>query len=226
MAERERLRQHFLDRDVSTHPNGWEELWVQDFLPWDKGFPGPALSDLLSSPAPGTLPPPQLAPPKDEDLGGVPAGVGPGQRIRRLRALVPGCGKGYDVLLLASHGYDAWGVESAETAVKQAKEEMRGWKEKKEYKVHDERVGRGVAEFKLGDFFEDAWWEEVDREKEGFDLIYDYTVCPASGSLVGSLHFVSCVADRGFPSSSVLCHTRSAHAGQPGWYSSSLLQDA
>lgn len=83
------------------------------------------------------------------------------------------------MLLLASFGYDVWGVEGSATAVKAArklKEESMG---KDVYAEKDEKVGTGAAEIVEGDFFEDAWWEETCGEEEtvGFDLIYDYTVC-------------------------------------------------
>ncbi|CAD0090201.1 unnamed protein product [Aureobasidium mustum] len=149
---RERLRQNFLDHDPKHHPNRWEHLWQQDDLPWDKGFASPALADDLLPTA---------------------------QSGRRLRALVPGCGKGYDVLLLASWGYDAVGVEAAATAVKAANAESKGWEEKPEYAVKDEAKGRGSAKFVFGDFFEKDWERDAigeDGSKEGqWDLIYDYT---------------------------------------------------
>lgn len=156
---RERLRQNFLDHDPQQHPNRWEHLWQQDDLPWDKGFASPALADVLAD---------------RKDLLPVPSSG------RRPRALVPGCGKGYDVLLLASWGYDAVGVEAAATAVKAAHAESKGWEDKPEYAVKDEAKGRGSARFVFGDFFEKDWEKEAlgeDGSKEGqWDLIYDYTV--------------------------------------------------
>ncbi|KAI4736196.1 S-adenosyl-L-methionine-dependent methyltransferase [Aureobasidium sp. EXF-12298] len=155
---RERLRQNFLDHDPKQHPNRWEHLWQQDDLPWDKGFASPALADVLAD---------------RKDL------LPTAESGRRLRALVPGCGKGYDVLLLASWGYDAVGVEAAATAVKAANAESKGWEEKPEYVVKDETKGRGSAKFVFGDFFEKEWEKDAigeDGSKEGqWDLIYDYT---------------------------------------------------
>ncbi|KAJ9643578.1 hypothetical protein H2199_004257 [Coniosporium tulheliwenetii] len=106
---RERLRQHFLTHpSTSTHPQRWDDLWAAgDFLPWDRGRPNPALEDTLRD---------------RQDLLGEPVTAewdadGRGGRKRRKRALVPGCGKGYDVLLLAAAGYDAYGVEASKNAV-------------------------------------------------------------------------------------------------------------
>lgn len=164
---RERLRQNFLDHDPKHHPNRWEHLWQQDDLPWDKGFASPALADVLAD---------------RKDL------LPTAQSGRRLRALVPGCGKGYDVLLLASWGYDAVGVEAAATAVKAANAESKGWEEKPEYAAKDEAKGRGSAKFVFGDFFEKDWESDAigeDGSKEGqWDLIYDYTVSPCHRSLL------------------------------------------
>ena len=164
---RERLRRAFADQDPSLHPDRWDLMWQNNDAPWDQGKPNPALGDFLASPG-DLLPRPQLQPKETK----------PDQHIRRRRALVPGCGKGYDVLLLASYGYDAFGVEGSQTAINAAQEGMKGFEEREEYKTADEKVGRGEAKFLLGDFFKDEWWNEVegDGEKEGFDLIYDYTV--------------------------------------------------
>jgi SAM-dependent methyltransferase len=162
---RERLRQNFLDHDPKHHPNRWEHLWQQDDLPWDKGFASPALADVLA---------------EKKDL------LPTAQSGRRLRALVPGCGKGYDVLLLASWGYDAVGVEAAATAVKAANAESKGWEDKPEYAIKDESKGRGSAKFVFGDFFEKGWEKDAigeDGSKEGqWDLIYDYTVSHTVGA--------------------------------------------
>ncbi|GAB7355604.1 hypothetical protein MBLNU459_g6332t1 [Dothideomycetes sp. NU459] len=190
---RERLRQNFLHHPPHAHPSRWEHLWQSNDMPWDQGRPNPALVDLLRAPhSPQTqtqtqtpsplLPLPQLAPPSGDKA----AAAAPHQRIRRPRALVPGCGRGYDVLLLASHGFDAVGVEGAATAVAAAREGARGHEDRDEYGVWDEQVGRGEARFVLGDWFEDGWVEEVaaggggdgaaEREEDGgWDLIYDYT---------------------------------------------------
>ena len=88
--DRARLMAHFAG-DASKHKNNWSDLWDQgDFLPWDRGMPNPALSDTLTD---------------QRDLLGT-CFVEDGFGKRRKRALVPGCGKGYDVLLLASLGYE------------------------------------------------------------------------------------------------------------------------
>jgi len=154
---RARLAAHFSPHPPSAHPSHWDALWAKgDFLPWDRGQPNPALVDTLHD---------------KRGLLGPPVEGG-----KRKRALVPGCGKGYDVLLLASFGYDAWGLEASPNAVK-ACEKLKQEVEQKDwegYKVHIEDIGRGKTEFVHGDFFQDGWVEKTEGAQ--FDLIYDYTV--------------------------------------------------
>src|SRR4051794_1136579 len=95
---RARLLSHFQASDPSVHGQKWDELWEGGFIPWDKGFPSPALVDLL-------------------DERKVLFTSKPGRK----RALVAGCGKGYDVLLLSSWGYDAYGLEVSNRALERAR---------------------------------------------------------------------------------------------------------
>lgn len=155
---RARLLAHF-DSPVDDHPSKWSALWdAGDFLPWDKGFPNPALVDTLA---------------KRQELLGSP--LAERTQGTRKKALVPGCGVGYDVLLLASFGYDAFGLEVSETAVNKAQEFTKSKMGKGEYAVKDETVGTGKVAFLAGDFFKDDWLKKAHESSE-FDLIYDYTV--------------------------------------------------
>jgi SAM-dependent methyltransferase len=159
----ERLRAFFDGSAVDEHPSRWDDLWkAADFLPWDRGFANPALIDLLNS--------------QPEWLGKPTKPDG-----RRKRALVPGCGKGYDLVLLAAHGYDAYGIEISDNAFKSAQEWLKDPGEGKEgeHKVRDEKIGKGVAQVLLGDFFKDDWAKEAGGLGDGFDLIYDCTVSSA-----------------------------------------------
>ena len=151
------MRGHFAG-DTSDHAARWSALWDKgNFLPWDRGMPNPALEDTLRD---------------RKDLLGPSFTTDP-LRSRRQKALVPGCGKGYDVLLLASFGYDAFGLEVSETAVKRCYEEQKinGHK----YPVKDETIGAGEIRFMYGDFFAPSWVVQVEGDGK-FDLIYDYTV--------------------------------------------------
>jgi SAM-dependent methyltransferase len=156
-SDRERLRDHFAAENT---PNRWDDLWsTGTWLPWDRGTPNPALIDVLST--------------QQEFLGSALATDENG-KTRRKRALVPGCGKGYDVFLFAAFGYDAFGLEGSKHAVK-ACEGLRGEAEGKEkYKVRDAEAGRGEVKFVLGDFFGKDWEKETGGGE--FDVIYDYTV--------------------------------------------------
>ncbi|KAL9597171.1 MAG: hypothetical protein Q9219_005337 [cf. Caloplaca sp. 3 TL-2023] len=157
---RDRLKAHF-NVHPSNHPDRWSQLWVAgDFLPWDKGLPNPALDDLLDQ--------------RKDLIGGCfvdDEGSAGGRR--RKRALVPGCGKGYDVLLLASYGYDAYGLEVSEVAMKRCVEEQKANGDK--YPMKDQAAGAGKCTFLQGDFFDDSWSQAVATEGT-FELIYDYTV--------------------------------------------------
>ena len=122
-------------------------------------MPNPALEDVLTD---------------RQDLLGPPTmkhGTGNGNRKQ---AFVPGCGKGYDVLLLASFGYDAYGLEVSESAVKQCLEEQRMNAHK--YPIKDQAKGAGKALFIQGDFFKTEWLRPDVGRNGRFDLIYDYTV--------------------------------------------------
>ena len=159
MQARARLQEHFGEYAGDKYGQGWERLWAQgDFLPWDKGAPNPALIDLLR---------------ERHDLIGNAMVEMDGKR-RRKRALVPGCGRGVDVLLLKSFGYEAVGLEYSEAAVQACHryEEEHG----REYRVQDEEIGEGTAQFVVGDFFRDTWLAGTAGPESTFDLIYDYTV--------------------------------------------------
>ena len=155
---RARLMSHFAG-DTSKHTTKWSDLWDKgDFLPWDRGMPNPALVDVIAD---------------RQDLIGTCFSQDISGNKRRKQALVPGCGKGYDVLLLASFGYDAVGLEVSETAVKTCYEEQKVHGNK--YPVRDEKIGQGRVSFLLGDFFGTSWMSDIQGDGK-IDLIYDYTV--------------------------------------------------
>ncbi|KAF2260913.1 S-adenosyl-L-methionine-dependent methyltransferase [Lojkania enalia] len=155
----DRLRSHFANHHESAHPTRWDELWrAGDFIPWDRGYANPAFVDTLNE--------------RTDLLGGPLKSDG-----SRKRAFVPGCGKGYDLVLLAAHGYDAYGLEVSENAVKAAAEYLQNPGEGKEGEncIKDEKIGKGSTKAILGDFFKDDWAEAAGGIGEGFDLIYDIT---------------------------------------------------
>jgi len=100
---------------------------------------------------------------------------GPQDAHARKKVLVPGCGRGYDVLLFASYGYDAYGLDVSRTAVEAARVLAREQGEdQSKYPLRDDRVGRGNASFILGDFFNNDFLSEV-GDAGPFDIVYDYT---------------------------------------------------
>jgi methyl halide transferase len=151
---RARLLSHFQSAKGTTeHGQKWDDLWKDGFLPWDKGFPNPALVDLLT---------------ERQDLFPSPTKLG------RRKALVPGCGKGYDVLLLSSFGYDAYGLEISSNALEEARKVEKKMSGEGVYETR-EGVEKGKITWLAGDFFADNFLKDVEGEGT-FDLIYDYTV--------------------------------------------------
>ncbi|KAF2020181.1 S-adenosyl-L-methionine-dependent methyltransferase [Aaosphaeria arxii CBS 175.79] len=160
----DRLKTFFEGQSADTHPSRWDDLWkAGDFLPWDRGFVNPALIDALNERKE------LFGSPKKEDGS-------------RKKVLVPGCGKGYDLVLFAAYGYDALGLEISENAVKAAEEFLKNPGEGKEgeYKTHDPEIGRGTATVIQADFFKYDWREEEAGPcGKGYDLIYDNTFLSA-----------------------------------------------
>ncbi len=157
---RERLRQHFLNDHT---PDQWNKLWKEGtFLPWDRGISNPALPDTLDTKS---------------------SLIGPALRSdgTRKRALVPGCGKGYDVYLFAAYGYDAYGLEVGD-AIEAAKRFAPEAETRDEYRARDVEVGKGKVKFVQGDFYAKEWEKGIGES--GFDVIYDYTVGSISASHV------------------------------------------
>jgi methyl halide transferase len=139
--------QNFFNRseDIPTNDK-WDTLWHNENTPWDRGLPSPALVELL----------------KDKHFPLVPEG-------KKGKALVPGCGRGYDVVLFAGLTGDEQNIEKAvgldvsEKAVEEARERHAN--------------APGHSEFVTGDFFSDS----EDWIKQGpYDVVYDYTVSPST----------------------------------------------
>lgn len=151
---RETLRTTFLNQPPEKLAARWDDMWKQKVTPWDRDLPNPALVDLLTS---GML------------------GSSFTHSGQRKKALVPGCGKGYDVLLLASHGYDAYGIDVSETALEEAEIiKQRDAGDETKYPVRAAGgKGKGEMKFFMADFFNDSFMEKTGGGS--FDIIYDYT---------------------------------------------------
>ena len=156
-----KLKTHFLDHSGDKYAEGWSKLWdAGDLLPWDRFMPHPALAETLEQ--------------GDEIIGSATVSDGIDGSKRRKKALVPGCGRGVDVLLLQSFGYDVLGLEVSPQAVVEA--EKYGKEHESDYKIRDEQLGRGSRRYVNGDFYKDEWLKGAGIDGNTFDLIYDYTV--------------------------------------------------
>ncbi|RDW90568.1 uncharacterized protein DSM5745_02343 [Aspergillus mulundensis] len=201
-APKGRLISHFENRPAPSHAKAWSDLWDsgEDSL-WDRGMPSPALIDLLENYQDTLLHP--MATQEGNGNGNGNGNEGQARKRKRKRALVPGCGRGYDVLTLALHGFDAVGLEISGTAVSAAREfaerelqlSSSGPRANAKYFGEDFDVdrararqlgletGTGKVHFCQGDFFDDSWLAELDADEDGdglvggrkFDLVYDYT---------------------------------------------------
>ncbi len=163
------LKEHFTKYTGDAYAQGWDDLWNKgDFLPWDRMAPSPALADTLAH---------------HSDVVGNALVEEDGQP-RRKRALVPGCGRGVDALLLASFGYDTVGLEYSQKAYEACEAYAKENGDK--YPVRDEKVGKGSITFVQGDFYANEWVEKLGLGRDlKFDLIYDYTVSGSPTGLLG-----------------------------------------
>lgn len=150
------LRQQFLNQPAETHTKHWEDLWEKRTTPWDRNGPSLALKDTVTG---------------KRDRFGSPFKDAVQQQ--RKKALVPGCGRGYDVLLLASLGYDCYGLDASHTAIDAALQHQKEFGNDEQYAACDAEVGSGQTRFLVGDFFKDDFLSETNGRD--FDLVFDYT---------------------------------------------------
>ncbi|KAK2021182.1 S-adenosyl-L-methionine-dependent methyltransferase [Colletotrichum zoysiae] len=181
--EDNKLSTAFADAPLSDHGRKWSAFWEDKYTPWDRGGPSLALLDLLTT-RPDLVPPPP-PPPPHTPTDREPPGSGGADKPT---ALVPGCGKGHDALLLANLGYDVLALDFSPTAIAEAKENQTavaaavaagtgeaGGGDLDVYSVrHPNGAEPGTVTWLSGDFFSDSWLGAWGRG-EAFDLIFDYT---------------------------------------------------
>lgn len=188
----ERMREIFNGANPDEHLDRWNSVWEKaDCLPFDRASCNPAIIDLLlhrdrpcASPDPN--PTPSAPSPNSTSLGysALPPPIR--EDGKRRRALVPACGRGYDVALFAAHGYDAYGLEVSRHAADAARKWLENPGEgplEGEYRIAQQEGkikggGWGKMTVLCGDFFDEEWTKEVDGWEEdggGFDVIMDYT---------------------------------------------------
>ncbi|EAS30608.3 thiol methyltransferase [Coccidioides immitis RS] len=179
-----RLIKHFETRAVENHGDGWSLLWDTDNSDlWDRGKPSPALIDLIE---------------ERRDLFSPFTIDG-----KRKKALVPGCGKGYDVVMLALHGYDVYGLEVSATGVsvaqEYAKNELANPQSYNFGSSWEEWQEAGEVTIIHADFFKSGWEGMIK-----FDVIYDYTfLCALHPSM--RRQWASRMVDLLSPTGQVVC---------------------
>lgn len=152
----QQLIQVFSSIPTADHPRQWDTCYRDAFHPWDRAGPSLALADLLL---------------QRRDL--VPS-VSASDSSRRT-ALVPGCGLGHDVRLLASFGYDVVGLDVSEAALDVARKQQAEIDEEQQYPTQG-GVERGSITWLAADFFSEDWAAGLGTDGSGkFDLIFDYT---------------------------------------------------
>ncbi|KAI0012500.1 S-adenosyl-L-methionine-dependent methyltransferase [Xylariaceae sp. FL0662B] len=155
------LLEHFKSVPPAEQSSRWNTCWEEEWTPWDRGGPSRALYDLLKEN-------PELF-------------CFPDERVRKT-ALVPGCGRGHDVLLLGAFGFDVYGLDLSPKATEAAKKNAEDAGVRGLYKRESDV--RGSVTWLTGDFFEDAWLREAGVAGGKFDLIFDYTFfCALPASL-------------------------------------------
>ncbi|KAJ5728078.1 hypothetical protein N7493_004408 [Penicillium malachiteum] len=177
-----RLIRHFEKSSIEKHNDAWTDLWDTDNSDmWDRGKPSPALIDLLE---------------QREDILGPIAADG-------RRKTVLGCGKGYDVVMLALHGFDVVGLEISQKGVSAAEEyaatELKMPEEHNFGGSWTSKHERGSVSFIKGDFFKS---DSADGKK--FDVIYDYTFLCALHPTMRS-QWASRMADLLIPGGLLVC---------------------
>lgn len=115
------------EHETPEAPEFWESRYQAHRTAWDLGHPAPALLEWLKA---------------------HPRNTG--------RAIVLGCGRGYDAIALASSGYDVTGVDFAPSAITEARDLA-------------ERHGRSVR------FLQQDIFELGPEYDQAFDLVFEHT---------------------------------------------------
>ncbi|KDE08770.1 hypothetical protein, variant [Microbotryum lychnidis-dioicae p1A1 Lamole] len=131
---------------TDTADQGWDRAWAKGCTPWDSKDVQPALKELVDS----NWHKVQLG---DVAKWGEDSVTTPGSK-----ALIAGCGRGYDATFFAARGLDSLGLDLSPTAVKAAQDLYNA----------TENAPKNV-EFRAADFF------TFPPPVAGLDLAYDYT---------------------------------------------------
>ncbi|KFG88151.1 putative thiol methyltransferase 1 [Metarhizium anisopliae] len=155
-----RLSQSFQNLAFSAHGDQWSLMYKDGFHPWDRDGPSDALEELLLT--------------RNDLVPRAQHQVLQGNLVRQT-ALVPGCGRGHDVLLLSKFGYDVVGLDVSPDALRMAEENRQKTEGTGRYEPQ-QGVEKGDIKWISGDFFSEGVLDGFGTDGSGkFDLIYDYT---------------------------------------------------
>lgn len=134
-----------LDLRNPNDPRDWDLAYTDETTPWDLGSPTPEFLRLV----------------KEEKVFG-PKPSPETERVPTI--LVPGCGRGYDVIAFAEAGFSVVGLDFSGEAIAEAGR----------LQVNREsEIGRTLRiEWASGDFF--SWSQELGNQAR-FDFIIEYT---------------------------------------------------
>jgi methyl halide transferase len=130
-----------------SDPLAWDRAYQESTTPWDLGGPTPEFLRLLE---------------EEKIFGGKPGFATSGSDAPKV--LIPGCGRGYDVLAFAECGFQVVGLDFSAEAIQDAR------------KIQAEReakLGRSLrVEWGEGDFFH---WSMGLENQSRFDFLVEYT---------------------------------------------------
>lgn len=135
-----------------------------------------------------------------------------------------GCGRGYDVVLLALHGFDAYGLEISQTAVAEAEKYAAAEvKSPSDYNYasadcSSRRHDPGKVKFVEGDFFGSDWDSRLGDANGKFDLIYDYTVRSIRFLTLSTGKLISIVPVRAAPIPTIRMGNKNGISSERRWF--------
>ena len=152
----EEARQRAEIRQELEHPR-WAAFWEKEFPPWfDLGLPSPALESLLEE--------------QSSSPGNTKREIGKITTIPNGRALVPGCGRGFDATALATEDRYVIGCDIVPLAIQSANQRLEEEMHFCEKLCVPYKPPMGKIEFRETSFFDFP----TDQPEHLFDFVFDH----------------------------------------------------